>query len=138
MEPARAIQRLRAPLRWPQEEYNKVVSGPNGLYAVAELERIENAGPAPVAPPSAEQERLTRGSQIRMGPPQAARSAIRPGTLAGALRAARTPRLAWSATEASSAFLRKDAFAWSVPHEDWVYAFLRLSSRAPQRLRRTC
>ena len=29
----RAIQRLRAPLRWPQEEYNKVVSGPRGLYA---------------------------------------------------------------------------------------------------------
>ena len=27
---ARAIQRLRAPLRWPQEEYNKVARGPRG------------------------------------------------------------------------------------------------------------
>ena len=63
--PARAIQRLRAPLRWPQEEYNKIVSGPSGLYAAAEPERIENAGPAP-APPGEEQERSVRGFQISM------------------------------------------------------------------------
>ena len=28
-------KRLRAPFRWPQEEYNKVVGGPGGLYAAA-------------------------------------------------------------------------------------------------------
>ena len=63
--PARAIQRLRAPLRWPQEEYNKIDSGPSGLYAAAEPERIENAGPAP-ALPGGELERPVRGFQIRM------------------------------------------------------------------------
>ena len=62
---ARAIQRLRAQFRWPQEEYNKVVSGPRGLYAAEEPERIENAGPAP-APLGTEQERPARSFQIRM------------------------------------------------------------------------
>ena len=62
---ARAIQRLRTPLRWPQEKYNKAVGGPSGLYTAAEPERIENAGPAPVAP-SADQDRRTRSFQIRM------------------------------------------------------------------------
>ena len=62
---ARAIQRLRAQFRWPQEEYNKIVSGPRGLYAAEEPECIENAGPAPV-PLDAEQDRSTRSFQIRM------------------------------------------------------------------------
>ena len=62
---ARAIQRLRAQFRWPQEEYNKVVSGPRGLYAAEEPELIENAGPAP-APLGTEQERPARSFQIRM------------------------------------------------------------------------
>ena len=62
---ARAIQRLRAQFRWPQEEYNKIVSGPCGLYAAEEPERIENAGPAP-APLGIEQERPARSFQIRM------------------------------------------------------------------------
>ena len=42
---------------------------------------------------------------------------------------ARTPKLAWNATELSSAALRLDAFVWSVPRKDWVHVNLQLRLR---------
>ena len=120
-----------------------MVGGPSGLYAAAEPERIENAGPAPVAPPSAEQERLTRGFHIRMA------DWLEHGPTPGCQKCNTARDLGWSFAGGprSKACVERcrgifgsseDAFAWSVPHEYWAHAFLRLSSRAPQRLRRSC
>ena len=71
------------------------------------------------------------------GPRLAAKSATQPETSDGASQAGHTPKRVLSATEISSAALRRDASAWSVPRKEWARGILRLRPSAPQRLGRS-